>query len=544
MKRILLLFFLSSVQIVFAQAPNWIWTKVASTDISSSAPNMRIAVDKFDNVYETGYMYGNVYFDSYTLSAGTGAYLVKCDAAGNVKWALVNQGGTALGYGVTTDADANVYITGNFTASIIFGSHILSSIGGNDAYVVKFDSLGNTIWAKTISGSLQEFGQSIVADSTGNIYVSGTFTSHVLSAGSLTLNNPGNGGIYVAKFDSSGNAIWIKGGLSSTGSSYDNQLSIDRNSNLYLAGSFSTSFIFDTYTLTSSGNYDIYLVKYDSAGSVLWARKGGGTSQDRNNNVTTDELVNVYITGYYNSAALTFNSTTLTNTNTTTYDGYLVKYDSMGNVKWAKTISDSLSSSGMAVAVSQNKVYLTGSFGQPEVVHIDTMTLATPPVAMYPMFFSALDTSGIDLFAKAIGAGGEEQSSIALSTNPECIYLGGSFNNTVLILGPDTLIIGLGGKGNPFVSKLCYGEVGLSINETMNRDMLSVYPNPVTSTLTLETTNPLSTITIYSADGREIKIVHCQLSTVNLDVRDLSAGIYFLDCIGEKERSMVKVVKY
>ena len=75
-----------------------------------------------------------------------------------------------------------------------------------------------------------------------------------------------------------------------------------------------------------------------------------------------------------------------------------------------------------------------------------------------------------------------------------------------------------------------------------------IYPNPTTSTLTFQTNtdNSLSTITIYSTDGRKVREENFSSKSekVQLDLSGLASGIYFLDCAGQEGREMVKVVKY
>jgi hypothetical protein len=95
-----------------------------------------------------------------------------------------------------------------------------------------------------------------------------------------------------------------------------------------------------------------------------------------------------------------------------------------------------------------------------------------------------------------------------------------------------------------FTPVACTCPIGV---EELNSVIAKVYPNPTTNTFTIESTstNPLSKIIIYSTDGRMLKTINIHNSEIiNIDVKDFSAGIYFLDCIGQEGRQMVKVVKY
>jgi len=77
---------------------------------------------------------------------------------------------------------------------------------------------------------------------------------------------------------------------------------------------------------------------------------------------------------------------------------------------------------------------------------------------------------------------------------------------------------------------------------------VQIYPNPTTNSITVESgsANLLSAIIIYSTDGRKLReeTLSAKSGKAELNLSELAAGVYFLDCIGEKGREMVKLVKY
>ncbi|MEK7263262.1 MAG: SBBP repeat-containing protein [Bacteroidota bacterium] len=123
------------------------------------------------------------------------------------------------------------------------------------------------------------------------------------------------------------------------GYDYGKGIATDENGNCYVTGYFNSSTItFGSVMLTNtdnSGSSDMYLVKYDSSGNVLWANCAGGYSADYGNSIATDGNGNCYVTGYFWSPTITFGSVTLINANSFS-DMFVVKYDSNGNVVWAK----------------------------------------------------------------------------------------------------------------------------------------------------------------------------------------------------------------
>ncbi|MFC2087896.1 CARDB domain-containing protein, partial [Bacteroidota bacterium] len=128
-------------------------------------------------------------------------------------------------------------------------------------YIVKYDSNGNVLWAKSIGGSDTDYGKSIVTDTSSNIYVTGYYYSSTLFIEDTILVNNGGADIFIVKYDSIGNMFWAKsvGGNSGDGAS---SITSYASGNLYLTGHFSSSSItFGTTTLSRIGSYDFYLAK-------------------------------------------------------------------------------------------------------------------------------------------------------------------------------------------------------------------------------------------------------------------------------------------
>src|SRR5690606_28720910 len=121
------------------------------------------------------------------------------------------------------------------------------------------------------------------------------------------------GDIFLVKYNASGKVLWAThaGG---TGNDNSNSVSTDALGNVYITGNFmSESITFGTDTLTRKGYSDIFLAKYDARGNALWAKSVGGTKRNYANSVSADASGNVYITGYFDSDSITFGTTTLTN---------------------------------------------------------------------------------------------------------------------------------------------------------------------------------------------------------------------------------------
>ena len=106
---------------------------------------------------------------------------------------------------------------------------------------------------------------------------------------------------------------------------------------------------------TNSGSYDMFLVKYNSSGTKQWTKQLGSSGWDWGNGVTTDSSGNIYVTGYTNGGLDG-------NTNSGYGDIFLVKYNSSGTKQWTKQLGTSSSDSGNGVTTdSSGNIYVTGS---------------------------------------------------------------------------------------------------------------------------------------------------------------------------------------
>ncbi|MDB6123035.1 MAG: hypothetical protein JWQ71_2028, partial [Pedosphaera sp.] len=302
----------------YNSAGTLLWAKLAGGNGYDAGNG--IAVDSAGNSYVTGFFYStSANFGNITLTNNgqNNIFVAKYDSAGNVLWAK-QAGGTSfdMGFAIAADAAGNSYITGNFfSPTAAFGGGItLTNTGENDVFVAKYDPSGNPLWARQVKGASDDFGYGIVVDAAGNSYVNGTFQSAIATfATGITLTNGGYNDIFIAKYNSVGTALWAKkaGGSSDE---YAYAMAIDANTNLYLTGNFySTNANFGGITLTNTGGHEIFLARYTSAGNVVWVKQAGGSSFETGNGVGVDVGGNSYLTGYFSPTNVNFSGILITN---------------------------------------------------------------------------------------------------------------------------------------------------------------------------------------------------------------------------------------
>lgn len=160
-------------------------------------------------------------------------------------------------------------------------------------------------WVKGIGGTSMEVGDNIFVDGNGNVYIAGSFHDTVdfdPGPGTTNLTSSVNADIFFAKYDSNGDFVWAKS-IEGTGYKAVERLVVDGSGNIYLTGHFENTADFDPgigiSNLTSAGNLDMFFSKYDSEGNLIWAKNIGASGEDSGQDIFVNETGYVYITGYF-----------------------------------------------------------------------------------------------------------------------------------------------------------------------------------------------------------------------------------------------------
>ena len=535
-----------SILSVNAQTPNWQWAKSAGG--TGSAFGLIVSTDAIGNVFMTGYFKSpTITFGTTTLTnAGSNdIFIVKYDATGNVLWAK-SVGGAydERGQSVSTDASGNVFMTGYFISpTISFGTTTLTNTYASNLYsdffIVKYDTSGNVLWAKSAEGAYDDSGQSVSTDASGNVFITGIYYSPTITFGTTTLTkaNPTSNysDIFIVKYDASGNMLWATSAEDGVFNDDGRSVSTDASGNVFIAGYFASPTItFGTTTLTNTNSsWDIFIVKYDSSGNVLWAKSAGGTAYDIGNSVSTDAIGNVFMTGIYYSPTITFGITTLTNANNVA-DIFIVKYDASGNVLWAKSAEGTWYdlSYGVCTDVIGN-VFITGAFYSPTIT-FGTTTL-TNVNAANDIFIVKYDASGNVLWAKSAGGAGSDLSSGVCTDVSGNVFITGYFGSPNINFGTTTLT-NAGGM-DIFIAKLG----GITGTNDIKNSNIKIYPNPTNNIINIEglNKNENNTIQIFDVHGKLV-ITKNISEKGTIDLSELNKGVYVIK-IGEVAQRIVKM---
>ena len=543
MKNLLLFIqflFLNSISLL-GQVPDWGWSK-GFGDINNDIGKSTIT-DSFGNIYITGeYSSPSINFGTTTLT-NSGAYdifIVKFDPLGNVLWA-VGAGGTDddIVSGITTDLYGNVFITGS-SYSFSIGTTTLPSLG---MFIVKFDNMGNLLWANGGGGSWSDSGKGISTDSLGNVYVTGNFTSPTLTFGTSTLTNVGGSDIFLVKFDTSGNVLWAKS-AGSVGYAVGVSCSTDLFGNVYISGEYSDLISFGSTLLSNTGSTDIFIVKYDSSGNELWVTGAGGAGTEMVGCITSDSSGSIYLTGSFTSTSVDFGISTLMNSDIlgNTPDIFTLKYDFSGSIIWAKSIGNVGSDFGNGIiSATSGNSYVTGAFTNSISLGSTTLINVDSTGTYADIFIVKYDNAGNIVWAKGAGTNGPDEGKGLTIDFYGNIYLIGSYSSfgpTLLSFGTTTL--SNEGGVDMFLTRLTSIMVSTSyISKQVN---YSINPNPYNLNTTIQLNEFIDNghLIIYNSYGQIYKEVkNISGKSFNLSRENLPNGIYLIELSDENKLLLV-----
>ena len=457
-------------------AQTYAWAQ--SLGSGSNEEGSGVAVDASGNVYTTGYFTGTADFDPGSgvvnlVSAGSNdVYISKLDALGNFVWAL-RLGGTGpqSGTDIALDNSGNVYVVGNFnnTIDVDPGAGVvnITSLGAQDVFIAKYDPSGNYIWSKRFGSTAAESISDITIDGLGNIITCGAFTG-------VTDFDPGVGVVnftatttsdaFISKLDASGNFVWAKQ-VGLNGSNTATALTNDAVGNIYLTGMYEGVTDFNpgvaTYSITSAGIQDIFLLKLDNNGNFSWAGSMGGTAYDMGRAISMDAAGNVLITGEFQGTAdLDPTAGVLTMTSTAgVKDVFVTKFNpTTASFVWTVKVGDTSNDIGYGISTDvNNNVYITGTFiGTVDFDPGAGSVLISSAGGQTDCFILKLDATGNYMWAGAFGAAslGDKSDAIFVAASTD-IYTTGSYQGTVdFDPGAGTSNITAGGQLDAFVLKI------------------------------------------------------------------------------------------
>lgn len=419
-----------------------------------------------------------------TSSMGSGnmdVYLIKTDSTGMHEWSRAIGGiNSEWGYSVIQLQDSGYAIAG-YTNS--FGA------GGYDMYLIRTNKTGDTLWTKTYGGNDWDFAYSIQQTSDGGFIMAGTTASF----------GAGNDDIYLVKTDANGDTLWTR---TYGGQSDDDGRSVWQNSDGgYLITGFTSSF--------GNGADDIYYLRTDAAGSIVWAKTLGGATEDQGYQGIQTNDGGFMLVGYTSSYA-------------THDEAFIVRTDANGDTLWTKRNGAPNNARAYSVQeVSGWGFVWTGYlelFGSKEV------------------YIFRIDGNGYYIFSTTHGHfSGEDIGYSVRTTSDGCYVMTGTTKSFGNGLGEVYLV-----KTDNNGYSSAYNSIGEIGNEAIQ---LNVIPNPFTTSAFLMLPHDILgqqlSLHITDVTGRNIKVkaIDRNERSAVIDREGMNAGIYFFilyDTVGKR----------
>ena len=379
---------------------------------------------------------------------------LQAQQAPNWQWA-VSPGGGAINDIVIDDA-GNIYSTGSFSGSRVFGSTTLQS-AFSTAYIAKQSSDGSYLWAIMPTASSTDYHYSTgskLAIKNNYLYLTGFYLSDSLSFGSTTLIISSDGinsnltDLFVAKIDLNGQWQWAVGGLG-TKEDYAIGIALKSNGNSVIYGSFSSPTLqLGTYTLTNSsvqGDDDMFIAEISSNGVWEWASSASGNYDEYPSDVLIDENDNIYLTGIFSSPTLTCGIHSVASQQYW-YNLFLAKANSLGEWQWLTSAIGASDPTPYSLNFSStHDLLLCGSYSTSNIAFGSTL-LSNPNVPTtnwsnnLDIFIATADTNGNWLSAIRPDATGYNTVLDACTDLLGNIYLTGGFSTNNSTFGSTTLV--------------------------------------------------------------------------------------------------------
>lgn len=419
---------------------NHIWSKLFGSNASSSVSGAGVAADSAGNVFVTGTLTGDADFGGGVLTGvGGDVFIAKFTKDGNHLWSKKFGDTDVQSAGqIALDAAGSVFVGGNFNGVIDFGGGSLTSAGGFDIFVAKFDANGSHVWSKSFGDpTYQSIGGLALAGS--DIVLIGEKSGSVdFGGGALTGRN------YLVKLaGANGTHVWSQQSTSGAGF-VPKALTVDSTGNIVGAGQLGSTLDWGGGVLTTAGGDDVLVIRFDATGNTLWSKRFGDDQFQDARAVVTSATGDIFLTGRL-SGTLDFGIGAMTFPTGGT--AYVAKLDKTGAALWSKSYpvtAGGLASSTLLaidvfgnIAVSGNTHDAIDFGGGPLPCNTSTTNL----------FVAKLDTTGKHVWSKgwATGGGGTAgPGDVNFDATGNLLFTAGIHQTTIDMGGGPLASIGAG----------------------------------------------------------------------------------------------------
>jgi uncharacterized delta-60 repeat protein len=364
---------------------NLVWATRAGGGGSEKGKGITALSD--DSTVITGYFHNIAVFgpgekNETVLTSSIGVddiFIARYYSNGSLAWAK-RAGGLEVeqSNGITALSDNSTVITGHFYGVATFGQDepnetVLTSTGETDIFITRYNPDGTLSWAKRAGGRGNDSGFGITSLPDNSTIVTGFFKESAEfgqgEPNETVLTSARETDIFIARYNPDGTLTWAKraGG---TGPDYSYGITSLSDNSTIVTGIFKESAKFGQgesheTILTSAGNFDIFLARYNPDGTLLWAKCAGGSDEDDGYGIATLSDNSTVVTGVF-SGTTTFGQGEPNETILITdagYDIFVARYNPSGTLKWVKRAGGYDADRGFGIiSLSDNSIVVTGEF--------------------------------------------------------------------------------------------------------------------------------------------------------------------------------------
>lgn len=518
----------------YSQAPSIAWQKLIGG--SNSEIGSFISIVNDNSVFIGSRSNSNISgYKSQNTRGGYDYWIVKVSENGDFLWDKTIGAGPVSILFPNNDITCSVNKTsdgsiliGGFSESSISGEKTEVSRGDFDYWLVKLDVSGNIIWDKTIGGSSYDGLNSFFESNDGNYIIVGTTLSTI--SGEKTEVTRGGYDIWMLKLDIFGNIIWQKtiGGSGGEGPAK----MIQTSDNGYIIAATSNSNISGEKTENSYGLNDYWIIKLDSNGNIQWQKTIGGSGNEYCS-VIVETTDGEYLVGGYSDSDI---SGLKTENSRGGNDFWVVKLTALGEISWQKTIGGSNDDSLLAMIQCLDNGYVLSGTTLSSISGDKT----DGNRGDYDAWVVKLDEMGNLQWQKNIGGTNYDGlNSVSQLPNGSFIMAGGSRSS------------------NSFdVSETNQGLIDIWLVKLNAEDLSStgfdglqgvtLYPNPASNMITVDLNDYIDNlkVTVSSVLGQVIsQYNYTNQNRIDLELPNAS-GVYLVTLESEsKNRRVFKVIK-
>jgi hypothetical protein len=535
---------------------------------SGQSAGLNVEVDQYDNIYLSGAFSGTADFD-YSNSvfnltsqsvnpAKRDIYILKLESNGNFIWAKRLGGNMGIRVsGMVLDSDNSVYTAGDFIGTIDFnpnsGVHSVTPLGTNIiGYILKLDSNGNFVWVDVIDGigGGSRF-HDLAIDFDQNLIGIGLFSGTCdfdSGAGIYDFGGSPSGGMFAMKVKNDGAFDWA---ISADVSAYE--VGLDHNGSILIGGIFNGTVDFDpgidTVYHTCEFFQDAFLLKLDSSGGYVWSGgMSGGTLGNSYGPIIThilsDDYNNMFVMGNYHTATTDIDPgiDTLIPTHYGETDLFLMKLNQDNSQEWVRTFGgpEEEYSNRMTLDTDGN-LNMCGRFQGTADLDPDSTVFNLTVNTYDEIYIVQLGDCNLSTEASLFNAG-IKSTSVPYYPNTTYDWLDCD-NNYVPSIPSATEAYYLPAVNGNYAAKVQSGAciaISNCVNGIVKLGVITIYPNPVSDILYVDTKELVEKMKVYSCSG-ELMLESMENF---IDVTLLREGFYFLEIMTNKGKYTRNFVKY